>query len=147
MNTTLKAVAFHQSAPHERRKFRRHAWQTAILVSPVSGHPADQDRQDAARRRTAFTGNVSLSGLQFQSRVSYPLGRLVSIDFTIGIKPYRVIGCIKRSRAVWSRGRLTYDCAAQFVRGRDVEAFILALARYLSRTKAAPIPDEFPVTD
>jgi hypothetical protein len=136
MNTTVNPTALFQEAPDDRRAYRRHALRVAILVTPMNAGDSE-GRESHAPRQTAFTGDVSLSGLQFQSRIPYTVGRLVSIHFTIGVKPYRVAACVKRSRPIRIYGRLRYDCAIQFVHGQDVNAFIPALAKYLSR-KASP---------
>jgi hypothetical protein len=132
MNTTVNPITILQESPSNRRVYRRYALRVAILVTPMNAGAFDE-RESHAPRQTAFTGDVSLSGLQFQSRVPYTIGRLVSIHFTIGVKPYRVTACVKRCRSIRVFGRLRYDCAIQFVHGQDVNVFIPALAKYLSR--------------
>lgn len=132
MNTITSLVDTVAAKSDQRRIYRRFDLRVAILVHPMSvGLP-----EYSATRRAAFTGDVSLSGLRFESRIGYTVGRLVSIHFTIGVKPYKVTACVKRSRPVRVKGRLRYECAVQFVHGDDINVFIPALAKYLARKGA-----------
>lgn len=102
-----------------RRNDERERCAFTAVVWPAIDASTQTGQVYTSSFKVGIIGNLSMSGLSFQSPVAYPIDTALWIRVRMGANTCQFKGVVRRTSTMSASGRRSYRCGVEFVRSQQ----------------------------